>query len=730
MPTESEKLPNLVEMARMPAYCAPPYALGDEAPEEAKIPLSQYLWIVKRYRWRILGFVAASVIATLIVSARLTPIYESIATVDIDRQTPPGIVGDEATRGALNDADQFLATQIKLVQSDSALRPVDRRFHLREAEGQGAASGSSRADEAPVAFRRLQVTRPPNTYLLLIGYRSPDPQLAADVANAIAQSYLEQTYNIRLRSSASIATFMEKQLDELKAKMERSSEALAGFERDLNVINPEEKTNILASRLMQLNTEYTSAQAERLKKEAAFDSVRDGSREAALATPQGDALRKLTEHLNDAKEHFVDIQSHYGTNHPEYHRAEAKLAEVQATLDSTRQDIAKRVEIEFEESQRHEAMVKDAVSDAKTDFDRLNARSFEYQALKREAEADKHLYEELIAKIKEAGINAGFKNSEIRIADPARPALKPVFPNTSLNTLLALLFSTLLAVGAAVISDILDNTVRDPEQVTRTLHTEVIGSLPLMKHRGAASFGMPTFNGNRKPGAAAQHEQDLSGFGESVRTLRNSILLSSFDRRYRSLLVTSAAPGEGKTTTAANLAAAHAEQGQRTLLIDGDLRRPSVHRNFNLQSVVGLSNVLLGEIPWRDALIQVDGLPKLHILPAGPPSRRASDLVGRGLVELLEEASVDFDLVMLDAPPLLGFAEPLQMATAVDGVIVVARAGQTSRQAVATVLATLNRLRAKVVGLVLNEVHKELSDSYYYYGYYRSYYRPKEKAAL
>jgi len=177
---------------------------------------------------------------------------------------------------------------------------------------------------------------------------------------------------------------------------------------------------------------------------------------------------------------------------------------------------------------------------------------------------------------------------------------------------------------------------------------------------------------------------------------------------------------------AANLAAAHAEQGKRTLLIDGDLRRPSVHRNFNLPGVVGLSNALLGEISWREALIQTEALPDLYILPAGPPSRRASDLVGRGLTELLEEASVEYDLVILDAPPLLGFAEPLQMATAVDGVIVVARAGRTNRRAVASVLATLHRLRAKVVGLVLNEVHKELNDSYYYYGYYRSYYRTQE----
>jgi capsular exopolysaccharide synthesis family protein len=508
--------------------------------------------------------------------------------------------------------------------------------------------------------------------------------------------------------------------------MERSSQALVGFERELNVINPEEKTNILSARLLQLNTEYTNAQGDRLKKEAAYDSVKSGSAEAALATAQGDGLRRLVEHLNEAREHFVEVKTHFGANHPEYRKAEAKVHEVESAMDAAIKDVGQRVAIEYNESQRHEAAVKQAVADAKADFDHVNARSFEYQALKREADADKHLYEELVRKIKESAINAGVQNSAIRIADPARPALKAVFPDVRLNVLLAFLFSALVAVGAAVVSDLLDKTIRDPEQVARTLRTEVIGSLPLMKNRGSA--GSPNFKAGFKNGMAIEGERDFTGFHESIRTLRNSILLGSFDRQYRSLLVTSAAPGEGKTTTAANLATAHAEQGKRTLLIDGDLRRPSVHRNFNLPSVVGLSNVLLGEIPWRDAVVKVEGLEQLHILAAGPPSRRASDLIGRGLAELLEEASSDYDLVLLDAPPLLGFAEPLQMATAVDGVLVVARAGQTSRKAVASVLATLNRLRAKVVGLVLNEVHKELSDSYYYYGYYRSYYGPKEEA--
>jgi capsular exopolysaccharide synthesis family protein len=218
-------------------------------------------------------------------------------------------------------------------------------------------------------------------------------------------------------------------------------------------------------------------------------------------------------------------------------------------------------------------------------------------------------------------------------------------------------------------------------------------------------------------------DRNATGYDEAIRTLRNSILLTDFDRRLRSVLITSASPSEGKTTVAAHLAAAHADQKHKTLLIDGDLRRPSVHKFFQHSSSEGLSSVLVSSVPWRNAIFTPEMHPDLDILPAGPPSRRAADLIGKNLPQILEEASLHYDLIILDAPPLLGFPEPLQMAANVDGVVVVTRAGQTNRKAVSSVLNTLQRLRANVIGVVLNEVRKEMSDSYYYYGYYGKYYR-------
>ena len=404
------------------------------------------------------------------------------------------------------------------------------------------------------------------------------------------------------------------------------------------------------------------------------------------------------------------------------------MEETELELRKTKDSIQQRVEIEFKQAAARERMLEKAVQETKAEFDRLNARSFEYQTLKREAEADKKLYEELVRKIKEASINASFQNSSIRIADLARPGLKAVTPIIELNALLAFLLSGLFAIAAAVIADTLDNTIRDPEQVARTLRTHVVGSLPQVKTwrtqlATVASNG--TVNGNVIGTTAAEKSthRSLTTYEEAIRTLRNSILLTDFDRNFRTLLVTSASPSEGKSTIAIHLAVAHAQQRHRTLVIDGDLRRPSIHKRFGLANTLGLSNVLLNELAWRSALLKVTGIPDLDILSAGSVSRRASDLIGTGLQPLLDEASREYDLIILDAPPLLGFPEPLQMATAVDGVIIVARAGQTSRKGVASVLTTLNRLRANVIGLVLNEIHREISDTYYYYGYYGKYYK-------
>jgi capsular exopolysaccharide synthesis family protein len=706
------------------AYYAPQQEFEPEVPS---IPISHYVWIMRRHLWKMIAFVATCVLVTALVSARLQPIYQSTATVNVDFQAPSGVVGQDSATAFIDDPNTFLATQITLIQSDAVLRPVAEQFHLLNTNGKSDQTGSTKAQAmatAPISLGPLQVVRPAGTNLLLISYRSTDPHQAADIANAVANSFLTHTYNIRIRSSASLSSFMEKQLDELKAKMERSNLALAQFEKDLNVVDPEDKSNILSARLLQLNTEYTSAQIDRVNKEAAIEAIKSDSIDAAELSPQGGSLLKSSDALIQARQHFALVKSTYGINHPEYRKAEAQLAEAQKLFDDEHQDVAAKLEVQYNQAMKREQILGKTVADTKEEWDSLNTRSFQYRQFKQEADADKALYDELVKKIQEADINAGFQDNNISIADPARPPLHPVYPNVRQNLLLALLLSSFLAIGAAVLLDSIDTTLRDPQEVSRFLGVDVIGTMPI--DRTAAQLPRPM--------AAAQSETALatvppgpnrkgyygapSSFEEAVRTIRNTILLSDFEGRLRSIALTSAAPSEGKTTIAAHLALANADRGKKTLLVDGDLRRPSLHSKFGINPREGLSNVLTGELPWQDVVLPIEGRPNLSLLPAGPGSHRAADLIGPRLSSMLDEFAKEYDLVIIDSPPLLGFAECLQITSAADGVLVISLAGETKRKAVAAVVSMLNRLRANIVGVILNQVGQNTSSSgYSYYGY-------------
>ncbi len=705
-----------------------PYYSSPDIPESdsSTTPLTHYLWLLNREKWKLLAFVAIIVAATVIVSSRMTPYYQSTATIDIDRMQPTGVVGQEASvRPTVNDSELFLSTQVKLIQSDSVLRPVAQLLRIPLSELTGQKVNSARAQEAPIALPRLSVTRPPNSYLILIAYRSPDPELAARVANAVAKSYIDHTYQIRIQAAAGLSEFMTKGMDDMRAKMETSSAKLAQFEKELNVIDPEQKTSIISSRLLQLTNDYTTAQSDRAKIEAVAKLVRSGSLEGIEGTPEGDQFRKLEDHLNEEQEKFNQAKSQYGPNHPEYKKAASRVAELERQFEALKTEIAQRVEVEYRQAVNREQLLQQNLTTAKAEFDGLNARSLEYRSLKRDADADKTVYEELTKRINEASINSGFTGSSIRLADLARPGLKPVFPRTRMNALIAFLGSAFLGIAVILITESLDRTIRDPDQVRRELQTEVLGALPVVK---AWRGHLPGSNKSKEIGSSkpqlifedGRHATDA--YEEAMRTLRDSILLPNLANPPRTLLLTSATPREGKTTTAVHLAVVHSQQKRRTLLIDADLRRPSVYGHLGVANDKGLSDVVNGRIAWRDALQIPEGLPDLAVLPAGRASRRAADGLGKTLKVLLDEAVNEFDLVVCDAPPLLGFAESLQVASLVDGIVVVALAGRTQRPALASVVGSLRRLNANVMGIVLNEVRQDLSDRYYYYGYYGKYY--------
>jgi polysaccharide biosynthesis transport protein len=689
------------------------------------LPLSHYFSVLYRQRWRLLAFVSFCTTATFIFCLQTQPIYESTARMDVDRRAPTAIIGQQSLEAPpTNDSDQFLTTQIELIESDGVLRPVADKFQLLQREHQipKDPKKAAQVSRAPINLKNLRVVRPVNSLFLRISYRSTDPQLASDVANEIARSYLERTYDIKVKSSVGLSAFMERQIEELRAKMVQSGEALALYEKELSVISPEENTNILSARLLALNTEYTSAQAERLRKQASYDSLSNTGSAAIENAPQASQLAALKEKLDTAKARFAEIKAIYGTNYIEYRRMANEMDELEKQYNEASAEVSRRVAADYQQSLHREELLKTTLALSKAEYDRLNLRSFQYQQLKREAEGDKSLYEELHRKIKEAGINAGFQGNSVRIADLARPAATPVFPRTTQMVVLSLLLSSLMGCIIAIAMDLLDTTLNDPDRARQLLQIEVVATLPEVGRSrlllpSSQAHGLSSAKAGSLPWRqddAAQAGLALVTYEESIRTLRNSITLSQSATAIRSILITSATPSEGKSTTAAHLAIAHAEQNKRTLLIDADLRKPSQHMRFDITNELGLSTALTNVLPWQKVLIKLPQWPNLDIIPAGPQSQRAADLIGPGMANLIWEASKAYDLVIVDAPMLTGLADPMQMAAATDGVIVVAHSGKTSKKAVATVLNCLDRVQANVIGLVLNRVTGKIPDPYYF----------------
>ncbi len=673
--------------------------------ESAAAPWSGYLAALARRKWVIAGVAAAAALSAYAVCASLRPLYESTATIDLDLKAPSGILGQAAQRiDSISDADQVMATQIDILESDSVLRPVADNFNLLKLEEQKLKTppGSKSPEDAPITLKRLKVKRPPNTYLIQVSYRSHDPQLSAAVANAIAQSYIRHTYQLRSQGAASLSSFMQGELEELRIKMEKSSLALAHFESELNVVNPDEKTSILSARLLQLNAQHTDAQADRIRKQAVYNSTRAGGLEAAQVSPQGEALATLIQKQNEARVALANIRQVFGAKHPEARKASAELAELGSEIRSAQANIQKRSEIDYREALSREQMLWQTLLETKAEYDRLNARSFEYQQLKHGAEADRQLYEDLVRKTKEASINTGFQNSSVREADPARPEGTPVFPKTSMLVAFATILGAALSTGAVCIFDGADNKIGRPEDLARLTGVRVLGTLPRVKPwKGRDLQLVAPAGGEPDASAISGPAEQMRHYRESIRSIRTPLLLDQSNRRVRVLLLTSAMPGEGKSTAAAHLALSYSAQGKKVLLIDADLRRPSLHRIFDLNNGVGLTSVLLRETEWREARVRAAAEAELDVIPAGPASRRACDLMEQ-MNPVFEAAAREYDLVIVDSPPVLGFAEALELAPSVDGVVLITRAEDTQRKAVDEALLRLNDVRANVVGAILN----------------------------
>ncbi len=681
---------------------------------DASSSLTNLLHLLASHKWAILAFVAVVTTATVVVSRKLQPLYEATTLVRIERQSA-ALMGPDASEFANSDMEQIIATQLEILQSDPVLRPVAQRYDLlrREKQFQPNTPGESLALAAPTVLRRLKVTRPPNTYLVHISYSASDPVLAAHVANDIAASYIAHAFDSRDRAYSEVSDSVKSELKGLRMRMESSTGHLASLQKDLNMVDPEQGSTIQSARLQQLNQEFTSAQADRLKKEAALEAFNSSnSLAAAQASSEGAALDRALERLDAARQQFAAIRAIYGENNSEYKKATDQVDELQRQVDQMRTDAKERLTVESRQAMNRESALALLVASTKGEVDGLGSKTLQYQQLKRDAENDKKLYEDLERRTAEVGINNRYQDNIIQIIARALPAASPESPNIPLNAAIAFLSSALLGVILVIVLHSVDSTIADPEEAAATFNIDVLGQIPAT--RKIMSTG--AIAGGEAP--SKRSVEPMGRFIEGIRLLRGSVGLAHMARPIRTVLFTSAQPGEGKSTTVANLALSFAQVGKRVLLVDADLRTPTLHRDFRVSNETGLADVLAGRVGWREAMIKIH--PNLYVIPAGSVSQAAPDAFAIGAPGLFENASQEFDLLFIDAPPLLGFAESHQLARIADSVIVVAQAKRTRSKAVRSTLAALNGSRANVLGLVVTHVKSKASDYGYGYGYVKN----------
>src|SRR3989441_1333725 len=719
--------------------------------------LREYLRVLIKRKWVVISSVLIifGVVAT--ATMRTTRIYEAAGSIAINKTDPALLNLKDSANGAIDYDPSDLDTEVSILRSDLLALQVIKQLNLDkrpEFGGSGDTQPSSlelttdalqpdsaSTSELLAAFKgSLQVSLRPNTRVIDIHYRSADKDLAAHVVNSLIHTYIEQNFKTRFESTMQASDWLSKQLIDLQMKVETSQEKLVKYQKQHEILGIDEKQNIITSKLDELNKELTTAESGRMEKESVYQLVQSGDADtAAAAATSADApapggatisslLEKLREQQADLKIQVAQLSTQFGPSYPKVAQMNNQMKEVDAQIQVEMKKIVSRVRSDYLTALQRETMLRAAMDKQKQEANKLNESAIEYSLLKRDVETNRTLYEGLLEKLKEAGVTAGLRSNNIRPEDEARVPMSPAEPNVPRNLSFALALGLTTGIGLAFLLEGIDNTVRTPEQAQAISALPSLGMIPLGSKNGteASTRRLSVASSSVAPSKEAvelvSQSRPQSQMAESYRALRTSLLLTSLGAPPKVILITSALPQEGKTTTSINTAIVLAQKGTRVLLIDADLRRPSIHKTLGMGPRTGLSNVLTGNASLQQAIVRSPLLPALFVLPAGtPPPNPAELLASTNMKDVLEKLRGEYDHIVLDTPPTLSVTDAVVASTRADAVVLVIRSGQTTKQALRRAREILIQVNARVSGVLLNAVDLSSPDYYYYYEYQGKY---------
>jgi succinoglycan biosynthesis transport protein ExoP len=749
------------KLERVRAELLEPYQIEEamEGPD-----LRAHWRTIQKRRWTILSILLVVLTIVSIVTWKQKSVYRADALLEIQKENA-NIPTVQELFQLENVSDNYLETQYKVLQSETLARRVIDQLHLErdsefnppkngwfQAKAQAAApTPDSLADpdvEQTVLreFRdRLSVDPVRRSRLVQISFESEDPKVAAQAANALAENYIQENLESRWQAAQKASEWLSQQLQSFKAKLEKSEDDLQEYAQKNGLLFLEtqkgDTENIVNERLRQLQDELTKAQAERYAKESLYRLTQSGDYSALPGIVDNKLMQELTARLAELERQKAALTPTFNRDYPKMKEIESQIDENERRLAEERKRAAQGIVDDYLAATRRESLVREAFEQQQNQANTVAGRTVQYNILKREVDTNKQLYEGLLQRLKEAGVSAGMNASNIRVVDAAVAPTRPIRPRPVLNLGLALLLGLGCGIGMAFLQEHLDNTLKNSDDIERVLRVPTLALIPSresLNHGNTGVYGLlenktSHKNGNGKLALLEKHpgktwiridgnETQHSALSEAFCGLRTSVLLSAAGRPPRSLTFVSAEPGEGKTTVASNLSISLAQLGKRVLLIDGDMRRPCIHKLFNIEvHSGGLVTYLTGEEGWSH-LVRPTGLVNLDCLVCGPVPPNPSELLSSDRMQtLILEAMAEYQFVLIDAPPLLNVTDGRILATMVDGALLVVRGGYTPQELVQRAQLHVRDVGAHLIGVVLNDVdvrHNGYYQSYYGYGSY------------
>jgi polysaccharide biosynthesis transport protein len=723
-------------------------------PEENS-PLLHYWRILKKRRWTVVATGGIIFVLSLITTLNTTRLYQAKSEVAIFPEAP-NVLGfkDAGLSSPDYDYESTLETQAAILRSDALAMKVIESMRLdrnpmftvlapRQTEDSLGVS-SMQPDPAIATgllgkFRRgLSVRLVPNSRLVEISYTHPNPRLSSEIVNALVRTFVEENFKTKYEAVTQTSDWLSTELADLQMKVQISEEKLVRYQKDHGILGVDEKQNIVTAKLDELNRELTAAQTDRIQKESNNSLAANGitpefskpSREGASSM-----IERLREREAELNTQYAQATTAFGVGYPKVAELANQLKQLRTQMAAEEARMQQEIRSEYVAALQRENLLTTAFNEQKQAANQLNENSIEYSVLKRDAEANRQLYQDLLQRLKEAGVSAGLRSSNIRVVDVARTPTYPITPNIPRNLELGLVLGLACGIGLAFMLESMDTSIRSMEEVAAISTLPALGTIPLQfANNGSLRKRLKPITavaGDLELPSLVTFARPKSAAAEAYRSLRTSILLSAYGAPPKVILVTSALPQEGKTTISANSALVLAQRGGRVLLIDADLRRPGIDKMFGFHSRGGLSTLISGGDKFEDVVVPFTDVPNLWILPAGPIPPQPAELLGSTVMkDHLARWRTEFEHIIIDTPPCLSVTDAVVLSPEADRIILVARAGKTTKAALRRACDLLLQVNARVMGIVLNALNMRSGEGYYYYsgGYSNHYYdeEPRE----